>query len=56
MSGSALNLQSVVQETLERLGRTEQEVNDMRSQRIIQVQEQRDYCRKYRERLDKVLL
>ncbi|KAK1902802.1 Coiled-coil domain containing protein 141 [Dissostichus eleginoides] len=55
VSGSALNLQSVVQETLERLGRTEQEVNEMRSQRIIQIQEQRDYCRKYRERLDKTL-
>ncbi|KAF3843808.1 hypothetical protein F7725_002657 [Dissostichus mawsoni] len=55
VSGSALNLQSVVQETLERLGTTEQEVNEMRSQRIIQIQEQRDYCRKYRERLDKTL-
>ncbi|XP_034417600.1 coiled-coil domain-containing protein 141 [Cyclopterus lumpus] len=51
-----LNLQSlmsVVQQTVERLGRIKQEVNVLRSQQPIQVQLQ--YCRKYQERLHKTL-
>lgn len=52
----ALNLQSLVsavQQTVERLGRTKQEVNELRSHQQIQIQ-QHQYCRKYQERLDKV--
>lgn len=50
VSGAGLNLQSVVsvvQQTVERLSRTKQEVNELQSQ-------QQEYCRKYRERLLKV--
>ncbi|XP_075968316.1 coiled-coil domain-containing protein 141 [Anarhichas minor] len=53
----ALNLQSLVsavQQTVERLGRTKQEVNELRSHQQIQIQ-QHQYCRKYQERLDKTL-
>ncbi|XP_068592421.1 coiled-coil domain-containing protein 141 isoform X2 [Cebidichthys violaceus] len=54
----ALNLQSLVsavQRTVERLGRTKQEVNELQSQQQIQIQQQQQYCRKYQERLDKTL-
>ncbi|XP_068457611.1 coiled-coil domain-containing protein 141 isoform X2 [Clinocottus analis] len=50
-----LNLQSLVQQTLEQLGRTKQEVNRLRSQQQIQIQEKQPYCRKYQERLHKTL-
>lgn len=58
VSGATLNLQSVVsavQRTLERLSRTKQEVDELRRQHQVQIQEQQELCRKYRERLLKVL-
>ncbi|XP_067458887.1 coiled-coil domain-containing protein 141 isoform X2 [Thunnus thynnus] len=57
VSGAALNLQcmvSVVQQTVERLSQTKQEVNDLRSYQQIKIQQQQDdmkNCRKYQERL-----
>lgn len=56
-SGAALHLPSVVsvvQQMVERLSRTKQEVNELQSQQQIQIQQQ-EYCRKYQERLLKVL-
>ncbi|XP_026151662.1 coiled-coil domain-containing protein 141 isoform X2 [Mastacembelus armatus] len=59
VSGSGLNPQammSVVQQTVDRLGRTKQEVNELRRHQQIQIQtQQKDfkYCMKYRERLFK---
>ncbi|XP_076603855.1 uncharacterized protein LOC143330952 isoform X2 [Chaetodon auriga] len=58
VSGASLNLPSVlavVQQTVERLSRTKQEVNELRSQQQIQIQQQQEYCRKYQERLLKTL-
>lgn len=58
VSGTELNLQSVVsvvQQTLERLSRTKQEVNELQSQHQIQIQQQQEFCWKYRDRLLKVL-
>lgn len=58
VSGAALNLQSVVsavQQTLERLSRTKQEVDELRRQHQVQIQEQQESCRRHRERLFKVL-
>uniref|UniRef100_A0A8P4KA54 Coiled-coil domain containing 141 n=1 Tax=Dicentrarchus labrax TaxID=13489 RepID=A0A8P4KA54_DICLA len=58
VSGAGLNLQSVVsvvQQTMERLSTTKQEVNELQSQQQIQIQQQQDYCRKSRERLLKTL-
>lgn len=57
VSGAALHLPSVVsvvQQMVERLSRTKQEVNELQSQQQIQIQQQ-EYCRKYQERLLKVL-
>ncbi|KAK2905561.1 hypothetical protein Q8A73_009504 [Channa argus] len=59
VSGSGLNLLSlvsVVQQTMERLRRTQQEVNKMQSFQQIQIQYQQEdmkYCKKYQERLFK---
>lgn len=58
VSEASLNLQSVlsvVQQTVERLCRTKQEVNELQSQQKIKIQQQQEYCRKYQERLFKVL-
>lgn len=55
-SGAALHLQSVVsvvQQMVERLSRTKQEVNELQSQQQIQIQQQ-EYCGRYQERLLKV--
>ncbi|KAK2840470.1 hypothetical protein Q5P01_014210 [Channa striata] len=60
VSGSGLNPQSlvpVVQQTVERLRRTQQEVNELESQQQIQIrsnqQEDMKYCKNYQERLFK---
>lgn len=50
------SLESVVLQTLERLGRTTEEVSHLLSQHQTQVQQQLEDCRKYRERLTKVQL
>ncbi|XP_038575928.1 titin homolog isoform X2 [Micropterus salmoides] len=58
VSGAGLNLQSVVsmvQQTMERLSRTKEEVNELLSHQQIQTQQQQESCRKYRERLLKAL-
>ena len=61
VSGSGLNLQSVVsvvQQTIKQLNRSKEEVNELRNQQKIQIQQQEEdmnYCRKYKERLHKVL-
>ncbi|CAK6974038.1 coiled-coil domain-containing protein 141 [Scomber scombrus] len=60
VSGAALNLQSVVsvvQQTVERLSRTKQELNDLQSYQQIKIQQQQEdmNCRKYRERLLKTM-
>ncbi|XP_044072101.1 coiled-coil domain-containing protein 141 isoform X2 [Siniperca chuatsi] len=58
VSGAGLNLQSVVsvvRQTVERLSRTKEEVNELLSHQKIQIQQQQEYCRKYRERLLKTL-
>lgn len=61
VSESGLNLQSLVllvQQTLQRLSRTQQEVNELQTQQQIQIQhlqEDMKYYRKYCERLFKVL-
>nr|XP_020443469.1 bromodomain adjacent to zinc finger domain protein 1A-like [Monopterus albus] len=59
VSGSGLNVQSmvsVVQQTVEQLIGTKQEVSELRSHWLIQVQQHQEdmkYCRKYQERLSK---
>ncbi|KAI3355750.1 hypothetical protein L3Q82_004199 [Scortum barcoo] len=58
VSVAGLNLQSlvsVVQQMVERLSRTKQEVNKLLSQQEIQIQKQQEYCRKYRKRLLKAV-
>lgn len=55
VSGSGLNLQALlwaVQQMLERLSKTEQEVNELQTQ---QLQEDMRFYRKYHDRLLKVL-
>lgn len=57
--GAELNLQSVVsvvQQTLRRLNTTKQEVSKLWSRHQSRIQQQQEYCRKYREKLLKVLL
>lgn len=57
VSGAELNLQSVVsavQQTVERLCRTHQEVNELRRKQQKQILQQQEYCRRYQERLLKV--
>lgn len=48
------SLMSVVKQTVERLGRIKQEVNELRSQLQVQVQREVQYCRKYQKRHLKV--
>ncbi|XP_035532529.1 uncharacterized protein ccdc141 [Morone saxatilis] len=58
VSGAGLNRQSVVsvvQQTMERLSTTKQEVNELQGQQQIQIQQQQEYCRKSQERLLKTL-
>lgn len=56
-AGSDLySVEAVVPQTLERLSRTKEEVNDLLSRHQTQVQQQLEDCRKYRERLTKVQL
>lgn len=50
------SVEAVVLQTLERLSRATEEVNDLLSQHQTQVQQQLEDCRKYRERLTKVQL
>lgn len=50
------SVEAVVLQTLERLSRTKEEVNDLLSQHQTRVQQQLEDCRKYRERLTKVQL
>ncbi|XP_042350000.1 uncharacterized protein LOC121948667 [Plectropomus leopardus] len=55
---ASLNLQQVelvVQQTLERLSRTKQDVNELLSQHKTKLQQQQESCRKYTEKLHKTL-
>lgn len=61
VSGSGINLQasvSVVQQMMQRLSKTQQEVNELQTQEQIQIQDLQEnmrFCRKHREKLMKVL-
>lgn len=50
------SVEAVVLQTLQRLSRTKEEVNDLLSRHQTQVQQQIEDCRKYREGLTKVQL
>ncbi|KAM6978464.1 uncharacterized protein ccdc141 [Tautogolabrus adspersus] len=58
VSGAVLNMQAVVsevQQTMERLSKTKQEVNELLTQQQNDIMLQQEYCRKHQERFLKTL-